>query len=85
MVPSLPARSPFLVGAGVSPAVVGVDGSGGGTRKARGLQHLQSLLPQHGIATLTFDRRGEGGSTGAPQAAFEELGRDVNAWVHRLH
>ncbi len=58
------------VGAGVFRAVVGVHGSGGGTRQTRGLQHLQSLFPRHGIVILTFDRRGESGSTGAPQAAF---------------
>lgn len=69
---------------GAFPAVVAVHGSRGGTRQAQELQHLKWLLPRHDIATLTYDRRGEGLSTGVPGAAFEQLAGDVRAWVARL-
>ena len=47
-----------------SPAVVGVHGAMFGTRDAYLFQHLQVTLTEQGVATLFFDRRGEGASTG---------------------
>lgn len=65
-----------------SPAVVAVHGASEGTRAAPLLQHLQALLPAHGIATLLFDRRGEGASTGSPlDAGFEDFAADVAQWI----
>ena len=77
-----PSRSPEVVACSL--VVIAVHGSGGGIRQARELRHLQSLLPRHGIATLTYDRRGEGSSSGVLGAAFEQLAGDARAWVARL-
>jgi len=67
------------------PAIVGVHGAGHGTRENDLYRHMQRLLAQHGIATLFFDRRGEGASTGDTQdAGFEVLAEDVSAWVREL-
>ena len=53
-------------------ALVGLHGAGEGTRESPSLQHLHELLPQHGIGVVTFDRRGEGESTGdATRGRFE--------------
>jgi uncharacterized protein len=52
--------------------LVGLHGAGEGTRESPSLQHLHELLPQHGIGVVTFDRRGEGESTGdATRGRFE--------------
>src|SRR5262249_37782518 len=45
-------------------ALVALHGAGEGTRESPSLLHLHELLPQHGIGVVTFDRRGEGASTG---------------------
>lgn len=47
-----------------STALVALHGAGEGTRESPSLRHLHELLPQHGIGVVTFDRRGEGESTG---------------------
>jgi uncharacterized protein len=58
----------FSLAASYSPAgstvLVGLHGAGEGTRESPSLRHLHELLPPHGIGVVTFDRRGEGESTG---------------------
>ncbi len=69
-------RDGFTLAASYSPAgptaLVGLHGAGEGTRDSPSLRHLHELLPQHGIGVVTFDRRGEGESTGdATRGRFE--------------
>jgi pimeloyl-ACP methyl ester carboxylesterase len=45
-------------------AVVALHGAGEGTREGFLYQHLHQALPPAGIGVVTFDRRGEGESTG---------------------
>jgi uncharacterized protein len=45
-------------------AVVALHGAGHGTRDFLLYEHLHELLPPAGIGVVTFDRRGEGESTG---------------------
>lgn len=45
-------------------AVVALHGAGEGTRDSPSYSHLHELLPAAGIGVVTFDRRGEGQSTG---------------------
>jgi pimeloyl-ACP methyl ester carboxylesterase len=53
-------------------AVVALHGAGEGTRESPSLRHLHELLPPQGIGVVTFDRRGEGESTGdATRGRFE--------------
>jgi uncharacterized protein len=53
-------------------ALVGLHGAGEGTRESPSLRHLHELLPPRGIGVVTFDRRGEGESTGdATRGRFE--------------
>lgn len=53
-------------------AMVALHGAGEGTRDGLLYDHLHRLLPPLGIGVLTFDRRGEGGSTGdASRGRFE--------------
>jgi uncharacterized protein len=67
-----------------SPLVVGVHGAEGGTREFHLFQHLERTLPAAGIATLLFDRRGEGESSGdAGSSTYELLAADVRAWMSR--
>ena len=47
-----------------STAVVALHGAGEGTRDSPVYSHLHRLLPPAGIGVVTFDRRGEGESTG---------------------
>ncbi len=56
---SLPVRTPAR-------AIIGLHGASGGTRADPLLARLHALLPAAGVAAVTFDRRGEGDSTGAP-------------------
>jgi pimeloyl-ACP methyl ester carboxylesterase len=44
--------------------IVALHGAGEGTRDFRSYTHLHELLPPAGIGVVTFDRRGEGESTG---------------------
>jgi hypothetical protein len=69
-------RDGFSLAASYSPggatALVGLHGAGEGTRESPSLRRLHELLPQHGIGVVTFDRRGEGESTGdATRGRFE--------------
>lgn len=61
-------RDDFSLAASYSPggstALVALHGAGEGTRESPSLRHLHELLPPHGIGVVTFDRRGEGESTG---------------------
>jgi uncharacterized protein len=66
----------FTLAASYSPAgptaLVGLHGAGEGTRESPSLRHLHELLPPRGIGVVTFDRRGEGESTGdATRGRFE--------------
>jgi pimeloyl-ACP methyl ester carboxylesterase len=66
------------------PVVIGVHGAEGGTREFHLFQHLERTLPAAGIATLLFDRRGEGESSGdAASSTYELLAADVRAWASR--
>jgi uncharacterized protein len=47
-------------------AVVALHGASEGTRDSDLLQHLHRLLPPIGVGVVTFDRRGEGRSSGVP-------------------
>jgi pimeloyl-ACP methyl ester carboxylesterase len=61
-------RDCFSLAASYSPAgdaaVVALHGAGEGTRESQLYTHLHDLLPPAGIGVVTFDRRGEGESTG---------------------
>jgi pimeloyl-ACP methyl ester carboxylesterase len=45
-------------------AIVALHGAGEGTRDSPTYRHLHELLPPAGVGVVTFDRRGQGGSTG---------------------
>jgi uncharacterized protein len=60
--------------------VVAVHGAGEGRRNWYLYRHLHDLLPPAGIGVVTFDRRGEGASTGEPsRGAFAVQADDVLA------
>src|SRR5437660_10449839 len=66
----------FTLAASYSPAgstaIVALHGAGEGTRDSPVYRHLHELLPPAGIGVVTFDRRGEGESTGdATRGRFE--------------
>ena len=74
----------FTLAASYSPAgpttLVGLHGAGEGTRESPSLRHLHELLPPHGIGVATFDRRGEGESTGdATRGRFDLQADDALA------
>jgi pimeloyl-ACP methyl ester carboxylesterase len=49
------------------------------------LVHLHEVLPQHGIGVVTFDRRGEGDSTGdATRGRFDLQADDALAVLHAI-
>ncbi len=61
-------------------ALVALHGAGAGTRDYFLYRHLHELLPDVGIGVVTFDRRGEGGSTGnVSRGRFEVQARDALA------
>ena len=66
------------------PAVVAVHAANGGTRAAPLLRHLASFLPPLGVATFTYDRRGEGASAGQPGAPLAVLAADARAAVSAI-
>lgn len=66
------------------PAVVAVHGAEGATRDFHLFRGLASLLPALGIATLVFDRRGHGESTGGTEASYEELAADARAVIEQV-
>jgi uncharacterized protein len=61
-------RDGFTLAASYSPAgdtaIVALHSAGEGTRDSPSYRHLHDLLPPEGVGVLTFDRRGEGESTG---------------------
>jgi len=61
------------------PAVLAVHAAGGGTRDAPPHRHLASFLPSLGVATFSYDRRGEGSSDGRPGAPLAVLAGDARA------
>jgi len=77
-------RDGFTLAGSYSPAgqtaLVAVHGAGEGTRESPLLRHLHELLPPHGIGVVTFDRRGEGESTGdATRGRFDLQAEDALA------
>jgi hypothetical protein len=69
-------RDGFTLAASYSPAgdtaVVALHSAGEGTRDSPSYTHLHELLPPAGVGVVTFDRRGEGESTGdATRGRFE--------------
>jgi pimeloyl-ACP methyl ester carboxylesterase len=68
-----------------STAVVAVHGAGEGTRRWYLYRHLHEVLPPAGIGVLTFDRRGEGESTGEPsRGRFDVQADDALALADAL-
>lgn len=66
------------------PVVVAAHGAEGGTREFHLLRHLERTLPPAGIATLIYDRRGEGASGGRRADDYQVLAEDVRSWMLRL-
>jgi hypothetical protein len=61
-------------------AIVALHAAGEGTREGPLYQHLHEVLPPAGIGVVTFDRRGEGESTGdASRGRFDVQTRDALA------
>lgn len=59
-------------------AVVALHGASGGLRDSFLLEHLHRLLPPIGVGVVTFDRRGEGASSGEPsRGRFAEQAVDA--------
>jgi uncharacterized protein len=70
------------LGKGPHPAVIMIDGSGDGHR---GWNGLAQFFAQHGIAALTYDKRGYGASTGTILGAtVNEMAGDAAAGVRYL-
>jgi dienelactone hydrolase len=69
-------------GPGPHPAVVLVHGSG--SHAATDYFFNGDFLAAHGIAALTYDKRGTGGSSGELTFDFHQLARDVVAAVENL-
>jgi len=79
----------FTLAASYSPAgptaLVALHGAGEGTRDSPSLRHLHELLPSHGIGVVTFDRRGEGESTGdATRGRFDLQADDALAVLRAI-
>jgi len=79
----------FSLAASYSPTgstvLIGLHGAGEGTRESQSLRHLHELLPPHGIGVVTFDRRGEGESTGdATRGRFDLQADDALAVVRAI-
>jgi pimeloyl-ACP methyl ester carboxylesterase len=82
-------RGAFTLAASYSPAgstaIVALHGAGEGTRVSPVYRHLHELLPPAGIGVVTFDRRGEGESTGdATRGRFELQVEDALAVMDRI-
>jgi pimeloyl-ACP methyl ester carboxylesterase len=66
-------------------AIIALHGASAGTRDHPLYRHLHDVLPQVGIGVVTFDRRGEGESTGARSGGnFELQARDALAVMTAL-
>src|SRR5205085_2785064 len=75
---TLPERRP-------APASVALHGAQPGLRDDPLFHHLHAVLPPAGWAVVTFDRRGEGASTGEPSVGrFELLAADACAVLDAL-
>ena len=79
----------FTLAASYSPAgptaLVALHGAGEGTRDSPSLRHQHELLPPHGIGVVTFDRRGEGESTGdATRGRFDLQADDALAVLRAI-
>jgi uncharacterized protein len=79
----------FTLAASYSPAgptaLVALHGAGEGTRESPLLGHLHEVLPPHGIGVVTFDRRGEGESTGdATRGRFDLQADDALAVLRAI-
>jgi uncharacterized protein len=61
---TLAAKISLPPGGKAAPALVAVHGADAGSRDLFPYEHLHEVLPPAGIAAVTFDRRGEGRSTG---------------------
>jgi pimeloyl-ACP methyl ester carboxylesterase len=71
-------------GAGPFPTLMALHGTSAGTRDDPLLEHLHALLPDAGVAVVTYDRRGEGDSAGETTGAFEPLVADARAVLDAL-
>jgi pimeloyl-ACP methyl ester carboxylesterase len=67
-----------------APVVVVAHGARYGTRDAPLYEHLRAVLPPAGVAVATFDRRGEGASTGEVSGSFERRVADIARVVERV-
>lgn len=65
------------------PLVVYVPGEGGQARGSLFDEYIR-LLPYYGVATLVYDKRGNGLSTGSKHALFEEQADDLLAILQTL-
>jgi pimeloyl-ACP methyl ester carboxylesterase len=66
-------------------AIIALHSATAGARRSPTYRHLHELLPRAGIGVLTFDRRGEGASTGEPsRGRFQLQVEDALALVDAL-
>jgi uncharacterized protein len=66
-------------------AIVALHAAGEGTREALLYEHLHEVLPPAGVGVVTFDRRGEGESTGdASRGRFRLQAQDALAIVEAV-
>src|SRR5438874_12227944 len=82
-------RDGFELAASYSPAgdtaIVALHGAGEGAKDAPLYAHLHELLPAAGIGVVTFDRRGEGESTGdSSRGRFAEQVEDALAVIDAI-
>jgi dipeptidyl aminopeptidase/acylaminoacyl peptidase len=67
------------------PALVALHGAERGVRDWYLYEHLHRVLPPAGIAVVTFDRRGDGASTGEPsRGRFEQQAQDALAVIDHV-
>lgn len=79
------AASVSTPGDGPAPALVALHGAERGVRDWYLYEHLHRVLPPAGIAAVTFDRRGEGASTGEPsRGRFEQQAEDALAVIDQV-
>ena len=74
-----------LAAEGPAPAVVALHGAERGLKDWYLYEHLHEVLPPAGCAALTFDRRGEGGSTGeSSRGRFQLQAEDALAVIEHI-
>lgn len=67
------------------PALVALHGAERGVRDWYLYEHLHRVLPPAGVAAVTFDRRGEGASTGEPsRGRFTQQAEDALAVIDHV-